>query len=52
MFTLTNGIAYVTMILLNERKEVMQKFNRATAHNSAYSVCLANGVILLHSISV
>ena len=52
LFTLTNNIAYVTMILLNERKKVMQKFNRATTHNSAYSVCLANGIILLHSISV
>ena len=49
--TLTNRIAYVTMTLINERKEVMQKFNRATAHNSASSVCLASGVILLHSIS-
>lgn len=30
----------------------MQKLYRATAYKAVYSVCLANGVTLLHSISV
>ena len=50
--TLTKSPHHVTMALSKERIEVMQKLYRATAYKAVYSVCLANGVTLLHSISV
>ncbi|MFR1992564.1 MAG: hypothetical protein ACLS26_03445 [Eubacterium sp.] len=49
---MTKSPRYATMTLSNERKEVMQKLYRATAYKASHSVCLANGLTLLHSISV